>query len=108
MVERATGTRAGGLKVNLTVGRRCIFSEILQRPTLVLNRNWQPGHVATMAPALVVLWNKSARIVRFPRPQAHLHHESGASRSQSQDGSNPSSALGYSADDEHLQPHRPA
>jgi 5-methylcytosine-specific restriction endonuclease McrA len=36
---------------------------ILQRPTLVLNRNWQPIHVATVARALVLLWNESARIV---------------------------------------------
>ena len=49
--------------VNLTMGRRCIFSKILQRPTLVLNRNWQPVHVATVARALVLLWNESARVV---------------------------------------------
>jgi 5-methylcytosine-specific restriction endonuclease McrA len=49
--------------VNLTFGRRCIFSKILQRPTLVLNRNWQPVHVATVARALVMLWNESARVV---------------------------------------------
>ena len=35
----------------------------LQRPTLVLNRNWQPIHVATVARALVLLWNESARVV---------------------------------------------
>jgi 5-methylcytosine-specific restriction endonuclease McrA len=49
--------------VNLAFGRRCIFSKILQRPTLVLNRNWQPVHVATVARALVLLWNESARVV---------------------------------------------
>jgi 5-methylcytosine-specific restriction endonuclease McrA len=49
--------------VNLIFGRRCIFSKILQRPTLVLNRNWQPVHVATVARALVMLWNESARVV---------------------------------------------
>ena len=49
--------------VNLAFGRRCIFSKILQRPTLVLNRNWQPVHVATVARALVMLWNESARVV---------------------------------------------
>jgi hypothetical protein len=49
--------------VNLIFGRRCIFSKILQRPTLVLNRNWQPVHVATVARALVLLWNESARVV---------------------------------------------
>jgi 5-methylcytosine-specific restriction endonuclease McrA len=35
----------------------------LQRPTLVLNRNWQPVNVATVARALVLLWNESARVV---------------------------------------------
>ena len=29
---------------------------ILQRPTLVLNRNWQPVNVATVARALVLLY----------------------------------------------------
>ena len=36
---------------------------ILRRPTLVLNRNWQPVNVATVARALVLLWNESARVV---------------------------------------------
>ena len=35
----------------------------LQRPTLVLNRNWQPVNVATVARSLVLLWNESARVV---------------------------------------------
>ena len=37
--------------------------KILQRPTLVLNRNWQPVNVATVTRALVLLWNESARVV---------------------------------------------
>src|SRR3954467_13901073 len=42
----------------------CVMSErVLQRPTLVLNRNWQPVNVATVARALVLLWNEAARIV---------------------------------------------
>lgn len=36
---------------------------VLQRPTLVLNRNWQPINVATVARALVMLWNETARAV---------------------------------------------
>jgi len=36
---------------------------ILNRPTLVLNRNWQAVNVATVARALVLLWNESARVV---------------------------------------------
>ena len=37
--------------------------KVLQRPTLVLNRNWQPVNVATVARALVLVWNESAREV---------------------------------------------
>ena len=36
---------------------------VLQRPTLVLNRNWQPVRVATVARALTLLWNETARVV---------------------------------------------
>ena len=36
---------------------------VLDRPTLVLNRNWQPVGVATVAKALTKVWNESARIV---------------------------------------------
>ena len=36
---------------------------VLQRPTLVLNRNWQPINVATVARALIMLWNETARVV---------------------------------------------
>lgn len=40
-----------------------MVAAVLQRPTLVLNRNWQPVNVATVARALVLLWNESARVV---------------------------------------------
>jgi 5-methylcytosine-specific restriction endonuclease McrA len=36
---------------------------VLHRPALVLNRNWQPVNVATVARALVLLWNEAARVV---------------------------------------------
>lgn len=36
---------------------------VLQRPTLVLNRNWQPVHVATVARSLTMLWNETALVV---------------------------------------------
>lgn len=36
---------------------------VLQRPTLVLNRNWQPIHVATVARALIMLYSGTARVV---------------------------------------------
>src|SRR3954454_24032181 len=38
-------------------------ADVLQRPTLVLNRHWQPVHVTTVVRALVMLWNDSARVV---------------------------------------------
>ena len=40
-----------------------MFTRNLQRPTLVLNCLWQPIQVATVARALVLLWNESARVV---------------------------------------------
>jgi 5-methylcytosine-specific restriction endonuclease McrA len=38
-------------------------AKMLERPTLILNRNWQPVNVATVARALVLLWNEAARVV---------------------------------------------
>ena len=40
-----------------------MVAKALERPTLVLNRNWQPVNVATVARALVLLWNEAARVV---------------------------------------------
>lgn len=48
--------------LNTSVGNSG-YSPVLQRPTLVLNRNWQPINVSTVARALLMLWNDSARIV---------------------------------------------
>ena len=36
---------------------------VLERPTLVLNRHWQPVNVATVARSLTMVYNESARIV---------------------------------------------
>ncbi len=36
---------------------------VLQRPTLVLNRHWQPVHVAPVSRALVMLWNEAAFVI---------------------------------------------
>lgn len=36
---------------------------LLQRPTLVLNRNWQPVHVASVARALVLVYQGTALVV---------------------------------------------
>lgn len=37
--------------------------KLLERPTLVLNSNWQPVNVAPVARSLALLWNGSARAV---------------------------------------------
>ena len=39
------------------------MTAVLERPTLVLNRNWQPVNVATVARSLVLVWNEAARVV---------------------------------------------
>lgn len=39
------------------------MTQLIQRPSLVLNRNWQPIHVASVARALVLLWNNQAKVV---------------------------------------------
>ncbi|QGJ69830.1 5-methylcytosine-specific restriction endonuclease McrA [Planctomycetales bacterium 10988] len=38
-------------------------SAVLERPTLVLNRNWQPVGVATVVRSLVKVWNGTAHVV---------------------------------------------
>ena len=37
--------------------------KVLQRPTLVLNRNWQPIQVATVARAIIMLYSGTVRVV---------------------------------------------
>ena len=49
-----------------------MVAKVLERPTLVLNRNWQPVNVATVARALVLVWNESARVVD-PHDYQTLH-----------------------------------
>jgi 5-methylcytosine-specific restriction endonuclease McrA len=38
-------------------------TDVLKRPTLVLNRHWQPVHVTTVVRALVLLWNDAAKAI---------------------------------------------
>lgn len=40
-----------------------MVSAVLQRPTLMLNRNWQAVGVATVSRSLVMVWNGTARVV---------------------------------------------
>jgi 5-methylcytosine-specific restriction endonuclease McrA len=37
--------------------------DVLEMPTLVLNRKWRPVNVTTVVRALVLLWNRAARAV---------------------------------------------
>ena len=39
------------------------MSQVLRRPALVLNRNWQPVNVATVGRALSLVFSERARIV---------------------------------------------
>ena len=38
-------------------------TDVLAQPTLVLNRQWQPVHVASVARAVILLCNDAARVV---------------------------------------------
>jgi len=38
-------------------------ARMIDRPTLVLNRNWQPVNVSTVSRALTLMWNESARAI---------------------------------------------
>ena len=40
-----------------------MVSAVLDRPTLVLNRNWQPVGIATVARSLIKVYSENARIV---------------------------------------------
>ena len=40
-----------------------MMSQVLRRPALVLNRNWQPVNVATVGRALSLVFSERARIV---------------------------------------------
>ena len=44
-------------------GAGVMVAAILERPTLVLNRNWQAVGVATVAKSLTKVWNGAARVV---------------------------------------------
>jgi len=52
-----------------------VVAKILNRPTLVLNRSWQPVHVANVARALVMLWNETARVVDPSDYQTYDWHD---------------------------------
>ena len=44
-------------------GESQMASDVLAQPTLVLNRQWQPVHVASVARAVTLLCNDTARVV---------------------------------------------
>jgi len=47
----------------LEEGEATMTTTVLQRPTLILNRNWQPVNVASVARALVLVARGNARVV---------------------------------------------
>lgn len=49
--------------------------EVLERATLVLNRNWQPIHVTTVIRALTMLWNETAKVVESVEYRLYDWHE---------------------------------
>jgi hypothetical protein len=40
-----------------------MVAAILDRPTLILNRSWQPVGVAPVSRSLILLWNDNAHVV---------------------------------------------
>jgi 5-methylcytosine-specific restriction endonuclease McrA len=52
-----------------------MIARMIDQPTLVLNRNWQPVNVATVARALVMLWNGTARVVDPADYQTYDWHD---------------------------------
>src|SRR5204863_3160091 len=59
-LPRFPGPMPSGGFVNM-VGPSAVA--VLERPTLVLNKLWQPVHVATVARSLTLLWNEAAHVV---------------------------------------------
>lgn len=51
------------------------MSEVLQQPTLVLNKNWQPVHVTTVFRAVAMLWSNTAHVVCPESYQLHTWTE---------------------------------
>ena len=52
-----------------------MVAQMIDRPPLVLNRNWQPVNVATVARALTMLWNDTARVVDSVDYQTYDWHD---------------------------------
>src|SRR5436190_11571999 len=48
-----------------------MVSAVLKRPTLILNRSWQPVGVVSVSRSLVLLWNDNARVVDPQDYQLH-------------------------------------
>ena len=46
-----------------TFGKNRTMTNVLTRPTLVLNKSWQPVHVQAVANAICKIWLGSARVV---------------------------------------------
>ena len=55
-------------------------TDVLAQPTLVLNRQWQPVHVASVARAVILLCNDAARVVDPGRLPADVVGRLGSAR----------------------------
>ena len=93
-------------------------TDVLEQPTLILNRNWQPIHVTTVVRALVMLWNDAARVVepeeyrlytwdewaRLEPPSGRPLHPLGACQAEGPRGRLPVQVRPAPLDCGHLQP----
>tara|TARA_R110002095_G_scaffold49045_1_gene43340 strand:+ start:1045 stop:1704 length:660 start_codon:yes stop_codon:yes gene_type:complete len=60
---KEVGSNLSGTLFCLEDQDKIMVSSTLERPTLILNRNWQPVGVTRVARAVVKIWNETARIV---------------------------------------------
>jgi 5-methylcytosine-specific restriction endonuclease McrA len=60
---KAPGSTPAEHLLPLLVLEATMTTDVLNRPTLVLNRQWQPVHVTTVARSLILVWNDAAWIV---------------------------------------------
>lgn len=67
-----TGRRLNPSTINRVHIEGKAMTTVLHQPALVLNRNWQAINVATVARALVMVWNETARVVD---PQSYQLYE---------------------------------
>jgi 5-methylcytosine-specific restriction endonuclease McrA len=63
LLSRAGPGAKTAFSVRSSRGLQFMSGCVLQRPTLILNRHWQPVRVAPVARALIMLWNQAACVI---------------------------------------------